>query len=268
MRDRVPEIFSTYSPGGVGGQHDPFQWVLHRFSHSKLPLISILDIIRQYQKTRGPRVRVPKLFTVFGLGGVGGEHALFRCVLHRFSLSKRLLISILDDIQQYQKTRGMHIHVLELSPVFGPEGIGGQHTLYWCVLHCFSCSEGLLISILDAIWQLQKMRGLCAHIPKLSSVFGPGGIFETLSWLELAPKPKSAYGTSSVRLGSELASTMAPSQFRVGVAATLDATHKSRLVTLRVILVTICHLLPFTASGNTLKSLAPLHRSWRWLYYL
>jgi len=23
MRARVPELFSTYGPGGVGGQHDP-----------------------------------------------------------------------------------------------------------------------------------------------------------------------------------------------------------------------------------------------------
>jgi len=100
---------------------------------------------------RGPRVRVPKLFTVFGPEGVGGQYALYQCVLHCFSCYKWSLISILDDIQQYQKMRGMHIHIPEPSPVFGPGGVGGQHTLYWCVLHHFSCSEGLLISILDAI---------------------------------------------------------------------------------------------------------------------
>jgi len=52
----------------------------------------------------------------------------------------------------------MHTRVPELSCIFGPGGVGGQHTLYWCVLHRFSCSEALLISILDAIWQLQKIR--------------------------------------------------------------------------------------------------------------
>jgi len=48
-----------------------------------------------------------------------------------------------------------------------------------------------------------------------------GDIWGTLSRLESAPKLKSAYGTGSVRLGLEPASTMAPSRFRVGVAATL-----------------------------------------------
>jgi len=159
-------------------------------------------------------------YLVFSVQGAGGQHTLFHCILHLFSHSKQPIIFILDTIQQFQKTRGMCTRVPEQSCVFGPEGVGGQHTLYWCVLHHFSCSEGLLISILDAIGQLQKMRGLRAHIPKLSSVWSRG-IFRTLSRLESAPKPKSAYGTSLVWLSSELALTMALSWFQVGVAATL-----------------------------------------------
>jgi len=99
MRDRVPKLFSTYSPGGVGGQHDPFRCVLHRFSRYKRPLIFTIDTIQQSQKTRGARARVPELFRVFGSGGAGGQHTLFRCVLRLFSLSKWPIISISDTIQ-------------------------------------------------------------------------------------------------------------------------------------------------------------------------
>ena len=63
-------------------------------------------------------------------------------------------------------------------------------------------------------------RLACLHSQAIQC-FWSRGIFRTLSRLESALKPKSAYGISSVWLGSELASTMAPSRFRVGVAATL-----------------------------------------------
>ena len=126
-RARVPELFSVFGSGGVGGGYALFWCVLHCFSHSKRPLIYILDIIRRYQKTRGTGARFLDLFTVFGLGGVGGEHALFRCVLHHFLQSNWLITSIIGPIQRYQKVRGMRNRVPEIFSTYSLGGVGGGH---------------------------------------------------------------------------------------------------------------------------------------------
>jgi len=66
-------------------------------------------------------------------------------------------------------------------------------------------------------------RLVCSHSQAIQC-FWSRGTLGTLSRLESAPKLKSAYGTGLVRLGSEPASTMALSQFRVRVVATLLLT--------------------------------------------
>ena len=131
------------------------------------------------QNTRGTCVHIPKLLSVFSPGGrrrahsifmrsppflafsvvnkcfwvrgVGGEHPLSQCILHHFSHSKRPIMSILDTIQQSQKTRDMHACVPELFSVFGSRGVGGQHTLCGCILHRFSHSNQLITSIIGPI---------------------------------------------------------------------------------------------------------------------
>jgi len=109
--------------GGVGGGHALFRCVLHHFSCYKWIIMFIIDTIRQSPKTTGVRARVSELFRVFGSGGVGGGHALFQCILHHFSRSKRPILYILDIIIRYQKTRGAGTRVLDLFTVFG---LGGR----------------------------------------------------------------------------------------------------------------------------------------------
>jgi len=92
-------------------------------------------------------------------------------------------------------------------------------------------------------------RLACSHSQAIQG-FWSRGIFGTLSRLESAPKPKSAYGTGSVQLGSEPASTMAPSRFRVGVAATLIVVGNHYVqITKRDVHVTheLADLLPYTS---------------------
>ena len=91
----------------------------------------------------------------------------------------------------------------------------------------------------------KDQRLACSHSQAIQW-FWSRGIFGTLSRLESAPKPKSAYGTGLVRLGSEPASTMAPSQFRVVVAATLETPH------------------PFLQQGIPHPNIAITSRPWLW----
>jgi len=59
---------------------------------------------------------------------------------------------------------------------FRSRGVGGQHTLCWCVLHRFLCSNLLITSIIGSIQQCQKVRGICNRVLKLFSTYGPGGV--------------------------------------------------------------------------------------------
>jgi len=131
-----------------------FWWVHDRFLRSKRLIISIRDAIWQFQKTRGVCARVPTLSNVFGPGRAGGQHALFRWVLYRFSRCKELIISILDAIQRIQKTRGVRARVPTIFSVFVSGGVGGQYTAFWWVLDHSLRSKRLILSNIDAIFRI------------------------------------------------------------------------------------------------------------------
>ena len=78
MNAHVPELFSVFSSGGVGGGHALFWCILHHFLRSKRLITSIIGPIQLYQKERGMCAHVPELFSTYNPEGVGGQHDPFQ----------------------------------------------------------------------------------------------------------------------------------------------------------------------------------------------
>jgi len=111
----------------------------------------------------------------FRFRGVGGQHTLCWCVLHRFLCSNQLITSIIGSIQWCQKVRGMHNRIPKLFSTYGPGGVGGQYDPFQWVLHLFLHSKWPIIYIIGSIQLFPMMRGVHAHVPKIFSVFRPWG---------------------------------------------------------------------------------------------